>query len=117
MANRKPASAPTPKIGFKSNRDVAIHVPDLDQAAEFYGNVLGFKPINRSGSQLAFDTGTFRLWINKGKPLSYVPSYTVADFEAAREYLESHGCTPVGRGAPSYFKDPFGFVFDIIEGG
>src|SRR5215470_10420514 len=90
---------------FRSNRDVAIHVPDLEKAKEFYGKVLGFKLISGNES-LAFETGTFRLWINEGKPQSFVPSFTVSDRAASRQYLIDHGCTPLGSQMPSYFKDP-----------
>lgn len=104
------------EVSFRSNRDVAIHVPDLAKAREFYGDVLGFEVLNRGGDQLAFDTGTFRLWVNKHHVLrSYIPSFDVADYQAARSYLEAAGSTPASPDSTSYFKDPFGFVFDIIE--
>ena len=102
---------------FRSNSDVAVHVLDLAKAEKFYGDVMGFKLVSRNNGQLAFDTGTFTLWLNEGEARSYIPSFSVRDSVAARKYLENNGCTPVGPHAPTYFKDPFGFVFDIIAQG
>lgn len=107
----KAQSAPV----FRSNRDVAIHVPDKAAAEKFYGNVLGFKLIGHGKDHLVLDTGNFHLWISEAStPLSYVPSFSVNDREVARHYLEARGCVAV-TGAPTYFRDPFGFVFDVIE--
>ncbi|WP_316193048.1 VOC family protein [Bradyrhizobium sp. SZCCHNRI1029] len=117
MTSRK--SAPNKsghKSLFRSNRDVAVHVLDIDKAIEFYGNVLGFERISGEG-HVAFETGNFRLWINRDAPQSFVPSFSVTDMAEAKRLLTEHGCTPIGPSAPSYFRDPFGFVFDIIEDG
>ncbi len=118
MAGKRPASGQKSKqsISFRSNQDVAVHVTDLAKAEEFYGDVLGFKLVTRGEDHLAFDTGTFRLWVNKDrKPQSYVPSFSVPNFADARRHLEAHGCRPATAKSTTYFMDPFGFVFDIIE--
>ena len=116
MAKTRIESASTSEVKFKSNRDIAIHVPDLQKAEEFYGATLGFKVFDRSDSHLGFETGTFRLWVNKDRmPQSFVPSFSVSGSAAAAGHLlESRGCTRVPQSS-TYFKDPFGFVFDIIE--
>jgi catechol 2,3-dioxygenase-like lactoylglutathione lyase family enzyme len=101
-------------VSFRSNRDIAIHVPDLAVAEEFYGKVLGFNLLGRSDEYLVFDTGSFRLYASCGALCSFVPSFDVPDLDSARRCLEAAGCTEVD-GAPTYFKDPFGFVFDIIQ--
>lgn len=105
---------------FRANNEVAVHVPDLDRAAHFYGDVLGFRLLGRNERQLEFDAGALRLYVNlDNRPLnSYVPSLDVADREAAREYLSAMGCKPVHN--PShpgsyYMRDPFGLVFDLVE--
>lgn len=105
---------------FRSNREVAIHAPDLARAEAFYAGVLGCRVLSRSDDQLAFDTGTLTLYVNRDHTArhSYIPSFDVPDYAAARRHLEAAGCRTVsvsGHDAAVYFMDPFGFVFDIIE--
>ncbi len=110
--------APVP-VPFASHADVAVHVPDLEQARSFYGGVLGFRLIHEQGNHLAFHTGLFTLWVNQDdKVMSYIPSYTVPSYEQAREYLIANGCQ-ILKEYPDYkslyFVDPFGIVADVIE--
>ena len=105
---------------FRSNREVAIHVPDLERAETFYVGVLGCRVVSRSPDQLDLDTGQLRLYVNRdpGAPLGYIPSFDVADYAAARAHLERAGCETVpveGHPGLVYFRDPYGFVFDIVE--
>lgn len=105
---------------FRSNCEIAIHVPDLVRAEAFYGGVLGFQLVSRSPEQLEFDTGALRLYVNRdaGTLRSYIPSLDVPDYVVARRHLEAAGCKTVSAGSHSeavYFQDPFGFLFDIIE--
>jgi catechol-2,3-dioxygenase len=105
---------------FRSNREVAIHVPDLARAEAFYGGVLGFALVARSADQLEFDTGALRLYVNRdGAALHpYIPSLDVPSYVDARRYLEAAGCRTVpvaGHAELVYFQDPFGFVFDVVE--
>lgn len=105
---------------FRSNNEIAVHVPDLDKAAHFYGDVLGFRLVSRGERQLEFDTGKLRLYVNlDSRPLpSYVPSFDVPDREQAREYLEAIGCKPVPVSSQPglyYMRDPFGLLFDLVE--
>ena len=105
---------------FRSNSEVAVHVADLNKAAHFYGDVMGFKLLSRTERQLEFDTGALRLYVNlDSQPLTtMVPSFDVADSEAAREYLQGIGCKPHAvRSQPGlyYVRDPFGLLFDVVE--
>jgi len=52
-------------VQLRSNREIAIHVPDLARAEAFYGKLLGFRLIRRSLDQLEFDTGELRLYVNR----------------------------------------------------
>jgi catechol 2,3-dioxygenase-like lactoylglutathione lyase family enzyme len=105
---------------FRANNEVAVHVPDLDRAAHFYRDVLGFTLLNRTERQLEFDAGALRLYVNldtRPQP-GFIPSLDVVDREAAREYLFAMGCKPVQ--IPShpglyYMRDPFGLVFDLVQ--
>jgi catechol 2,3-dioxygenase-like lactoylglutathione lyase family enzyme len=114
------ASGSQSRIAFRSNCEIAIHVPDLARAEAFYAGVLGFRLVARSAEQLEFDTGALRLYVNRDPEtvIPYIPSLDVQDYAAARRHLEAAGCKSVSAGAHSaavYFQDPFGLVFDIIE--
>ena len=108
---------PKTKTLFNSNRCIAVHVPDLEKAAAFYGGTLGFKLLNRTSDYLEYDTGTLRLYVNRSKEsLPPIPSFSVADIKAAKKRLTDAGCTIVeDRGGSLYFRDPFGFTFDVVE--
>jgi hypothetical protein len=102
---------------FRSNRCIAIHVNDLDKAARFYGDVLGFRQVSRTADQLEYDTGVLLLYVNRSsEQLSPIPSLSVSNIASAKECLIKSGCTIIeDRGGSLYFRDPFGSVFDVIE--
>jgi|SoiMethySBSTD1v2_1073268.scaffolds.fasta_scaffold1782787_2 catechol 2,3-dioxygenase-like lactoylglutathione lyase family enzyme len=115
-----PSAKRPPRLTFRSNTEIAIHVPDLDQAEGFYGRVLSFRSVARSGEQLELDTGALRLYVNRdGAPRSFVPSFDVSDHAAAQRHLKEAGCSTVtvlaGGNPVTYFLDPFGFAFDIVQ--
>jgi catechol 2,3-dioxygenase-like lactoylglutathione lyase family enzyme len=107
-------------VAFRSNCEIAIHVPDLARAEVFYAGVLAFRLVAKSADQLEFDTGALRLYVNRDPQAlrPYIPSLDVPDYAPARRYLEAAGCQVVSVGPHSgavYFQDPFGLVFDVIE--
>ena len=108
-----------PRVQLRSNKEIAIHVSDLDRAEAFYGKLLGFRLVRRTPDQLEFDTGELRLYVNRDTSslISYIPSFDVEDYREARRFLEAAGCKLkfAGEQPVPYFEDPFGFVFDIIE--
>jgi catechol 2,3-dioxygenase-like lactoylglutathione lyase family enzyme len=104
---------------FISNGLFAIHVTDLAAARAFYRDKLGFQLISESDEQLVFETGRFRLYVNRDEHvLPFVPALEVEDYEAAREFLKSSGCE-IGhewpKSNPLYFCDPLGQIIDIKE--
>jgi catechol 2,3-dioxygenase-like lactoylglutathione lyase family enzyme len=108
------------RLVFRSNCEIAIHVPDLARAEAFYAGVLGFRMLAKSDDQLEFDTGALRLYVNRDAEAlrPYIPSLDVPDYATARRHLEAAGCRTLSAGAHSgavYFQDPFGLIFDIIE--
>src|SRR6266550_4938870 len=111
-------SPPADRVAFRSNREIAIHVADLARAEAFYNGVLGFRLVRRSLDQLEFDTGELRLYVNRdaSTPISYIPSFDVEDYQKALRFLEGVGCKLKFAGEhATYFEDPFGFVFNIVE--
>lgn len=105
-------------VVFRSNSEVAIHVPDLDEAEGFYVTALGFRLVTKTDEYLEIDTGSLRLYVNHDPETSrsFIPSFDVTDMARAREHLDSIGCRTVSLpNGGVYFEDPFGFVFDIVE--
>ncbi len=105
------------KNNFKSNDCVAINVKELGKSGAFYRDILGFKLIEEKEDQLVFDTGHFKLFVDKGEASHPpVPSFSVDDIELAKKRLTENGCKIV-RGGKSWFwfEDPFGMVFDVIQ--
>jgi catechol 2,3-dioxygenase-like lactoylglutathione lyase family enzyme len=105
---------------FRMNHDVAIHVRDLEAAEAFYAGVLGFGVRDRGVSHLELDAGGIRLYLNEDASVEagFIPSLDVSSAAAARQYLESHGCTIVraaAEGSGFYFRDPFGLIIDVVE--
>lgn len=116
---RRPAKTEAPAT-FRTDGNVAVHVPDLDRALAFYGGVLGFPVIERTPELVVFETGSFRLFVKRGgrKARRFIPALQVPDCRRARTYLKRAGCRIVHEwpsGKAAYFQDPFGLVLDITE--
>jgi catechol 2,3-dioxygenase-like lactoylglutathione lyase family enzyme len=110
-----PKTGKAPHVTFRANSDVAIHVPDLDKAKQFYCEVLRLGLKSSSPTQLAIDTGSFTLWVNKDTVAhSFIPSFSVSDYGGARDLL-GETSKAVSLGGATYFVDPFGFIFDIVQ--
>ena len=104
---------------FISNGLFAVHVTDLGRAKDFYRGKLGFRLIAESAEQLVFETGRFRLYVNKDDhSMPFIPALEVEDYEAAKGFLKSTGCEIVREWPNSkalYFRDPLGQIIDIKE--
>lgn len=103
---------------YRSNNCIAIHLTDLAKAEIFYSQTLGFQLKKKTNNQLEYDTGHFLLYINKDSVVQLpIPSFTVKNVKEAKQQLQEQGCTILeDRGDSLYFQDPFGIVYDIIEG-
>jgi catechol 2,3-dioxygenase-like lactoylglutathione lyase family enzyme len=103
---------------FKSNNCVAIHLVDITAAENFYTNVMKFRLLARSETQLEYDTGHFLLYVNRDlNTQPPIPSFTVTNIGTARRFLLENGCTILREDESSlYFRDPFGITYDLIEG-
>jgi len=106
------------KPRFRTNPCVAVHLRDLKKADRFYRGVLGFKRIVKEKNLLGYDTGVIELYVDKGrKKMTPILSFTVKDIARAKTYLKKKGCKIVWEyEIGAYFKDPFGIVFDVIQG-
>lgn len=103
---------------MKSSRDVLIQTNKMDAAAIFYEKVLGLQVIERSKQLVGFETGGFRLFIDKGEAYGPVFEFYVSDLEQAKKTLLEHGCR-IELEDPKvprcYVRDPFGLIFNLAE--
>ena len=104
---------------FRSNRDVAIEVPDLARARAFYVDGLGFALCSESATHVEVDTGTLRLWIKAGPAArAFMPSLDVESVARARSIVLTAGGQIVDGTASDdgfVFTDPFGLAIDVVR--
>ena len=106
------------QVAFRSNNELAIHVPDLERAEAFYAGVLGCQIVSKTDECLEFESGTLRIYVNRDPEAlrTYIPSFDVPDLDTAKAHLKTAGCTTIALPSGGvYFQDPFGFAFDLIE--
>jgi catechol 2,3-dioxygenase-like lactoylglutathione lyase family enzyme len=100
----------------RSSRDVIIRTRDWAGATEFYGSALGFDLVYRGENIVGFETGSFRLYIEKGEEHGPVFDYLVPDVQAAKALLLAAGCELIEED-PSvprcYLRDPYGVTFNL----
>jgi catechol 2,3-dioxygenase-like lactoylglutathione lyase family enzyme len=103
---------------MKSSRDVLIQTKKMDVAANFYENVMGFKVFKRNEHIIGFETGSFRLFLDKGEPYGPVFEFITPHFEETKHKLMKAGCR-VEEEDPKiprcYLRDPFGIIFNLAE--
>ena len=106
------------KKAFESSRDVIIQTDNWTKAIEFYETTLGFSLTHRSAELVEFETGAFRLYVEKGNRPGPVFDFLVPDMQAAKTRLLAAGCTIIEEN-PSiprcYIRDRFGLVFNIEQ--
>lgn len=107
---------------FEANNELALHVPNPVEAAEFYVRALGCRVVDPNPDCVELASGALRLFLVPDPAPQHepvVPSFTVSDRVAALEALKKAGCTlvPIGPHAPDgfYVRDPNGVLFDVVE--
>jgi predicted enzyme related to lactoylglutathione lyase len=101
---------------FRSSRDVIIRTDKWSQVKQFYGSVLGLPIVMNEAGMVGYETGSFALYIEKGKEHGPVFEFLVPDLEAAKRQLLEAGCTIVEEDPAvprCYIEDPFGLVFNV----
>jgi catechol 2,3-dioxygenase-like lactoylglutathione lyase family enzyme len=106
-------------MSYVTDTNLAIHVPDLEKARQFYVDVLGFKLLDESEDRLVFATGSLTLFVARDEIiLPFIPALGVDDLDQARRHLQANKVRIVREFAPIrsfYFEDPFGIVWDVNE--
>ena len=103
---------------LESSRDVIIQTDNWTKAIEFYETTLGFSVTHRSAKLVEFETGAFRLYVEKGNRPGPVFDFLVPDMQAAKTRLLAAGCKIVEEDASiprCYIRDQFGLVFNIEQ--
>jgi catechol 2,3-dioxygenase-like lactoylglutathione lyase family enzyme len=101
---------------FESTREVIIRTEAWQEAADFYRSVLGLSVAYETPAMLGFETGAFRLYVEKGAAHGPVFEFLVADVAAAKTRLLAAGCTLVEEDASvprCYVRDPYGMTFNL----
>jgi catechol 2,3-dioxygenase-like lactoylglutathione lyase family enzyme len=101
---------------FQATRDVIISTDAWQEATTFYRSVLGLTITCQTNTLVGFETGTFQLYVEKGRRHGPVFEFLVADVQAAKQLLLSSGCTVEEEDASiprCYLRDPYGLVFNI----
>jgi catechol 2,3-dioxygenase-like lactoylglutathione lyase family enzyme len=101
---------------FRSSREVILRTEKWSEAVRFYGSVLGLPVAYETPTMVGFETGEFRLYVEKGPPHPPVFEFLVPDVAGAKERLLAAGCRVVEED-PSlprcYIRDPFGMTFNL----
>ena len=103
---------------MKSSRDILIQTNKMDAAVNFYENILGFKVFERSEQLVGLETGSFRLFLDKGKPFGPVFEVIVPNLEEVKQKLIKAGCrveVEDPKVPRCYMCDPFGLIFNLAE--
>ncbi|HEV8070748.1 MAG TPA: VOC family protein [Planctomycetaceae bacterium] len=101
---------------FQSTREVILRTDRSSEAVSFYGSVLGLPIAYQDATMVGFETGAFRLYIERGKPHPPVFELLAPDVEAAKHRLLAAGCTIVEEDPAlprCYIRDPYGFTFNL----
>jgi catechol 2,3-dioxygenase-like lactoylglutathione lyase family enzyme len=101
---------------LRSGADVIIRTDAWDKARHFYGSILGLRVTQEGDSLVAYDTGAFRLHIEKGSAHGPVFEFLVPEVEPAKRVLLLAGCSVVEEDASvprCYLRDPYGMVFNL----
>jgi catechol 2,3-dioxygenase-like lactoylglutathione lyase family enzyme len=101
---------------IKSSRDVIIRCDAFEQAVRFYEKILGFTVASRSEDMVGFDTGSFRLYVEKGAAHGPVFDFLVDDVAVTRDRLLRAGCTLIEEDPAlprCYLRDAYGVTFNL----
>jgi predicted enzyme related to lactoylglutathione lyase len=103
---------------FRASRDVIIRTESFDEAARFYESVPGLKKFLDGESMAGFETGAFRLFVERGPAHGPVFDFLVSDLQAAKAALLAAGCAVIEEDPAlprCYIRDPYGLTFNIEQ--
>jgi hypothetical protein len=99
-------------------KDILIQAPDLQAAASFYVEHLGFEISSETPHMIRLHGKHINLFIERGPVLGPVLEVTVNSVEQAKLLLVENGCEII-KDEPDfprcYVKDPFGLMFNLTS--
>jgi catechol 2,3-dioxygenase-like lactoylglutathione lyase family enzyme len=102
----------------KFGSDILIQSDDIDKAAAFYVNELGFEITGTTHNMISLHGPHINLFIERGPVLGGVLEVTVGDVEEAKARLTKRGCVIV-KDEPDfprcYVKDPYGLIYNLTR--
>jgi predicted enzyme related to lactoylglutathione lyase len=101
---------------FKTSRDIIVRTENWSEALKFYGSVLGLPITDRGETIVGFETGSFCLYVERGKDHGPVFDFLVPDIQAAKQHLVAAGCTVIEENPKiprCYVRDPYGMIFNV----
>lgn len=103
---------------FNFSPHVAFDVKNYEKAIKFYVEVLGMELVKKDDEEAELKSGNFSFHISHRDAFNTYFEFNVEDAEAARELLESKGCSSIEtltpEGESSYLiSDPYGMNFHI----
>ncbi len=101
---------------FKASRDIIVRTENWPEALKFYGSVLGLPITDRGETIVGFETGSFCLYVERGKDHGPVFDFLVPDIQAAKQQLVAAGCTVIEENPKiprCYVRDPYGMIFNV----
>jgi predicted enzyme related to lactoylglutathione lyase len=104
---------------FRSSRDIIVRTEDWEKAKAFYGTTLGLPISYESSALIGFETGSFCLYVEKGKAHGPVFEFFVDDVQRTKAQLVAAGCVVQDEDAAvprCYMRDPHGLVFNLRPG-
>ena len=101
---------------FRSSRDVIIRTSKFEDALHFYSNVLKLPGGFETPLLARFETGAFRLFVERGEDSGPVFELLVPDVSLAKEALLANGGRVIEEDPAvprCYIEDPFGLTYNL----
>jgi hypothetical protein len=96
--------------------DILIQAENLEYAASFYVNHLGFEITGETPQLISLHGKHINLFIERGPSLGPVLEVTIDNVEEAKLRLLKNGCEII-KDEPDfprrYVKDPFGLIYNL----
>ncbi|MBL8061097.1 MAG: hypothetical protein JNK63_10340 [Chthonomonas sp.] len=99
--------------------NIAFGVANMNEAAMFYENVMGFRVTKRHDNYVELDMGGAKLYLVEDSLRVPCLELVANDVDAAGDYLEHHGCSVDEKhseeAGETIVRDPFGYYWCVSK--
>lgn len=96
---------------------IAIGVPNISAAADFYRQVMGFDLVEETDGWVELRAGAIRLFLCEDSFGAPTYEFITPDVDEAVQTMLTAGCERLELGTQEVFlRDPFGQVFCVSKG-